>query len=197
MMGLSTEALSAPPVLLSADRASSGGQSVDWRSCESRPFEMPSSAASAVRDIAPGRPRYVSSVMDWRLDYLNDQRNDKCLAVQNDDRPGDWYLWLMAEPRHDWYLAQWLKTLGKRQADVARDLDWNKARVSLMARGEQPYTRDAINEVAEYLNLQPYELLMHPEEAMRIRRWRTDMIRLAHENEWPDPEGGERKVSLG
>lgn len=100
---------------------------------------------------------------------------------------------------NDWYLRQWLKTLGKRQADIVRDLDWNKARVSLTVSGKQPYSRDDVNEVAKYLNLYPYELLMHPDDAMSMRRLRSEMIRLAHENivETADvAEGGERKVSL-
>lgn len=103
----------------------------------------------------------------------------------------------MADPRHDWYLKEWLKTLGKRQADVARDLDWNKARVSLMLRGEQQYTRDAVNELAAYLSLHPYELLMHPDEAMRLRRLREDAIRIAHDSETKDGSEPQKKVSLG
>lgn len=82
----------------------------------------------------------------------------------------------MAGPRHDWYLKEWLKTLGKRQADITRDLDWNKARVSLMIRGTQQYTRDAVNELADYLNVRPFELLMHPDDAMRLRRLRENAI---------------------
>lgn len=107
----------------------------------------------------------------------------------------------MAEPRHDWYLKQWLRYYGKRQSDVARDLDWNKAKVSLTASGKQAYTRDDVNEIADYLNLRPYELLMHPDDAMRLRRLREEMIRLAHESEdvgnSPDETNTAEKVSLG
>lgn len=89
----------------------------------------------------------------------------------------------MATPRFDWYLKEWLATLGKKQADLVRDLDWNKAKVSLTASGKQPYTRDDINEISIYLAIKPYELLMHPEEAMRLRRVVADAIRLAHDAE--------------
>lgn len=82
----------------------------------------------------------------------------------------------MAAPYHDWHLGDWLKVLKKKQADIVRDLDWNKARVSLMLRGDQPYTRDAVNELAIYLNLQPYELLMHPDDAMALRRLRNEAL---------------------
>lgn len=197
MVGLNTEALRAPPVLLSTASASSAGQSVDFRSWERRPLDTPSSAARAVKDMAPSRPRYVSSVMPVRLDYLNGDGNGKSLGGQNDWPPDEWYRRRMADPRHDWYLKQWLKTLNRRQADIVRDLGWNKARVSLMLRGEQPYTRDALNELAEYLHLKPYELLMHPEDAMALRRLRSDMIRLANEIEAHPAEEEAKKVSLG
>jgi len=84
----------------------------------------------------------------------------------------------MSAPHHDWYLKEWLRTLHKKQADIVRDLDWNKARVSLMIRGEQPYTRDAINELSAYLHLTPYELLMHPDEAMALRQLRKEALKV-------------------
>ncbi len=102
----------------------------------------------------------------------------------------------MPPPRHDWFLREWLRTLHKKQSDIVRDLDWNKARVSLMLRGEQPYTRDAVNELSAYLNLRPHELLMHPDDAMAIRRLKADMIRLAHEGEPVLDETSLKKVSL-
>ncbi len=89
----------------------------------------------------------------------------------------------MAEPGHDWYLSEWLATLGKRQADIVRDLDWNKARISLMLRGKQPYDRDSLNELAVYLHLHPHELLMHPQDAMALRQMRkaaSDIVRVPY-----------------
>ncbi len=104
----------------------------------------------------------------------------KSLACRNDYDFVSWYASAMAAPTHDWYLKDWLKTLGKKQADIVRDLDWNKARVSLMMRGDQQYNRDAINELAIYLNLKPHELLMHPHDAMALRRLQTTAIEIAH-----------------
>lgn len=89
-------------------------------------------------------------------------------------------------PKHDWFLGDWLRMLGKRQADVVRDLDWNKARVSLMVGGTQQYTRDAVNELAAYLNLRPFELLLHPDEAMALRRLQgaaEQIVAIAHESD--------------
>lgn len=125
-----------------------------------------------------------------------------CLARRNDYPQRTLYYARMAAPGHDWYLKQWLRTLGKKQADVAKDLEWNKAKVSLTASGKQPYTRDDVNEIADYLNLRPYELLMHPDDAMRMRQLRAEMMRLAHEAEDDvgDSDGEPNKpkrVSLG
>lgn len=81
--------------------------------------------------------------------------------------------------RHDWYLREWLDAVGKKQADIVNDLGWNKAKVSLSVACKPQYNRDAVNELADYLNIKPYELLMHPEDAMAMRRLRLDAIRIA------------------
>lgn len=132
-----------------------------------------------------------------RLDHLNDGCNDIRLGQRNALLASFCYPARMAQPRHDWYLTHWLRHLDKRQADIVNDLDWNKAKVSLMARGLQPYDRDAVNEIADYLHLRPYELLMHPDDAMRMRTLRAEMIRLAHESETPEGETEPRRVSTG
>lgn len=119
------------------------------------------------------------------LAILNDPRKDECLDRRND---AHWPLRYhgpmprakpISIPTHDWYLAQWLSTCGKEQADLEKDLEWNKSKASLMLRGKQRYHRDDINEVAAWLNLQPYELLMHPSDAMAIRQLRIDARRVA------------------
>jgi hypothetical protein len=138
--------------------------------------------------------------MAIRLDYLNARAQAKSLAWRNDFCERGGYTRRMAAPRHDWYLKEWLRYYGKKQADMVRDLDWNKARVSLTANGKQAYDREDVNEASAYLNLQPYELLMHPDDAMALRRLRRDVARLAN-IATPDDSldsGKElKKVSLG
>ncbi len=67
-----------------------------------------------------------------------------------------------------------------------------------MARGEQQYTRDAVNEIAAYLNIRPHELLMHPDDAHAIRRLKAEMVRLAHEAEKEETDKGQgmQKVEI-
>ena len=131
--------------------------------------------------------------MSKGLDCLNELRKRNCLASRNDYLEPIGYLWRMA-PKHDWYLKEWLAATSKRQSDIVRDLDWNKARVSLMLRGKQPYDREAINELADYLNIRPHELLMHPSDAMALRSLRAEAVRIAHISEAAD-ERELKKVS--
>lgn len=89
---------------------------------------------------------------------------------------------IKAKPAHDWYLADWLRYFGKIQADLEKDLEWNKSKASLMWNYEQRYHRDDVNQVADWLHLKPYELLMHPDDAMALRRMRESAIKIAAEN---------------
>ncbi|KPF75816.1 hypothetical protein IP88_06900 [alpha proteobacterium AAP81b] len=93
----------------------------------------------------------------------------------------------MSRAERDWYLADWATALGKRQVDFVNDLNWNKARASLLWNGKQGYTREIVTQVAQYLGIRPYELLMRPEEAMAIR----DMRDAAHQIAMglPSPRG--------
>jgi transcriptional regulator with XRE-family HTH domain len=119
------------------------------------------------------------------------------LAPRNDRAGYVWYMSGMAEPQHDWYLKEWLRYAGKSQADVVRDLDWNKARVSLMARGKQEYTRDAINELATYLNIAPFELLMHPDDAASLKRLRSTAMQAIENGKIFDQAPAERTGTKG
>ena len=75
-------------------------------------------------------------------------------------------------PAHDWYLQDWMKTLQVKQADLVRRTDWSPATVNDIYHGRTPYYRELLNQVAHALHIQPYELLMHPEDAMAIRQMR-------------------------
>jgi transcriptional regulator with XRE-family HTH domain len=72
----------------------------------------------------------------------------------------------------DWHLKDWLKSLRVSQAELCRRTDYPKAKVSDLVTGKQRYNRDILNDIAAALHLQPYELLMHPGDAMAQRRFR-------------------------
>lgn len=72
----------------------------------------------------------------------------------------------------DWYLQEWLAHFGKRQAALTNELGWNKSRAHFVFHGEQAYRRGDVNEVAKWLGIEPFELLMYPEQALALRRIR-------------------------
>lgn len=88
---------------------------------------------------------------------------------------------MASQPHHDWFLADWLKSLAVRQARMMELTGWDKRKTSELVTGKQRYNRDIINEAAAALNLQPFELLMHPADAMAMRRFRDSALQSAAE----------------
>ena len=83
----------------------------------------------------------------------------------------------------DWYLKEWLEATVTSQAELGRRTDYPKAKVSDLVTGKQRYNRDILNDIANALNLYPYELLMHPDDAMAQRRMATaieQFVRIPH-----------------
>lgn len=82
--------------------------------------------------------------------------------------------------QHTWYLQEWMAQSGppKIQADMIRELSWSRAKASDVYNWQQ-YTQELIDVLAPWLNVEPYELLLHPSRAMAIRSMRKDAIRIA------------------
>ena len=76
------------------------------------------------------------------------------------------------ESDRDWQLRAWMRYRGKKQADLVRDLDWNRGRASKVYNGSLTYKRDVVNQVADWLEIRPFELFLKPEEALALRRLR-------------------------
>lgn len=79
--------------------------------------------------------------------------------------------------KHTWYLREWMEMHGKRQVDMQQELEWSKAKANDVFNGQQ-YNQQLIDQLAPWLNVRPYELLMHPDEANAIRRVREDAARI-------------------
>lgn len=86
----------------------------------------------------------------------------------------------------DWHLQGWMAHFGKRQADIIADLGIERGRVSKIYNGRQPYTRALINQMARWLEIAPYELLMPPAEAIALRRLRETAHMIAAEDQRRD-----------
>jgi len=91
---------------------------------------------------------------------------------------------------HHWFLREWAGQAvpPKTQADAIRELGWAKATASALFNGEQRYTQDYVEEVAAWLNIRPYELLMSPELAMAIRAIRSEGLKLVERAESAEPQ---------
>lgn len=74
---------------------------------------------------------------------------------------------------HRWYFAEHAELQGKTQADAERALGWPRGKVSALWNCKQRYNQEAVDEVAAWLKLEPYELLMSPDEAHAIKQLRT------------------------
>lgn len=98
----------------------------------------------------------------------------------------------------NWYLRDWLKTLEVSQAQLAERTDLGKAAISLLFNDRQDYSPPIIRDISKALNIAPYELLMHPKDAMALRQWRKDafvVVRTSEAFETPMPD--EPKTGTG
>lgn len=82
----------------------------------------------------------------------------------------------------DWQLKAWMTYRGKRQADLVKELGWAKGRANKFYHGTHPYRRDVLNELSAWLEIQPFEMLMQPDEAIRLRRLRAAAFEVAANN---------------
>lgn len=78
----------------------------------------------------------------------------------------------------NWFLREWMDHLGVRQKDMVVRAGWSKATASQLYTGVQDYSPKIVNEAATALNIAQHELLMRPEQAMALRRFRQDALRI-------------------
>ena len=88
--------------------------------------------------------------------------------------------------KHPWYMREWMEQAGKRQVDLINELGWSKAKANEVWNGQQ-YTQALIDELAPYLHVRPFELLLSPQEAFSIRNMREAAVQLASERREEDP----------
>lgn len=73
----------------------------------------------------------------------------------------------------DWFLVEWMRDTHTTQAALAKLTGWSKATTNDIYHGKTGYYRQILNEAARALKIQPFELLMPPEEAYHVRRLRA------------------------
>lgn len=89
-----------------------------------------------------------------------------------------------------WYLREWMATRGMEgrgaQAKMMGLTGWSKATMSQLYNGDQDYSPKILIEASKALDCETYELLMHPDLAMALRRFQRDaqtIVTLAHDAE--------------
>lgn len=80
-----------------------------------------------------------------------------------------------------WFLQEWFATQEKIQRTLVTELDWLPGKAHKIWHGIQEPRVSEIHDIAALLNIKPHELLMHPEEAMRIRRLEAALKEVASE----------------
>lgn len=89
----------------------------------------------------------------------------------------------MSSDEPDWHLQDWMRHFKKRQAALVNELGWTKGRANYVWHGESPYRREVVNEIAAWLGIQPFELLMRPQDALALRRIRETALVIAAEGQ--------------
>lgn len=85
----------------------------------------------------------------------------------------------------DWFLVDWMRSKQVTQADLVRLTGWSKATVNDIYHGRTEYYRAILNTLAGVLKIEPWEMLMHPEEANAILSMRASALRIAAEQRVP------------
>lgn len=68
-----------------------------------------------------------------------------------------------------WFIQEWMDLFKKRQADLVNDLGWPKGKAFKVWHRTQRYNEEIVNEIADWLHVRPYELLMPPKQALQMR----------------------------
>lgn len=119
------------------------------------------------------------------------------MALGDGNRLGSYDLNMPRKAEHeeqtgpDWYLREWLEVTGFTQAKLQRATGWSKGTANNIYHGKTSYYRQILNEVSAVLGIEPYELLMHPRDAMAMRQIRESVYRIAAEARQsyiPEPE---------
>ena len=96
-----------------------------------------------------------------------------------------------------WYLQEWFATQGKIQRTLITELGWLPGKAYKVWHGIQEPKPSEMHDIAAFLNIRPHELMMHPEDAMRIRRLEAAVREVAAADAPVAAEGVAAKSTAG
>lgn len=85
-----------------------------------------------------------------------------------------------------WFIREWMDYYQLKQARMMELTGWSKASTSQIYNGHQDYNPKLVREAALAMHLEHYELLMHPDKAMALRRLQSSaeqIVQIAHESD--------------
>jgi transcriptional regulator with XRE-family HTH domain len=92
----------------------------------------------------------------------------------------------------DWFLREWMAALRVKPVDLVKETGMSKATISDIVNGRTHYYRALVNLMAQVLHIEPFELLMHPDQAHALRRLRASALSIAAERDTPWNEQDEK-----
>lgn len=137
--------------------------------------------AQPMSKLTLGKPELFSPLGRLHDSECSDIRNSESTVVvpiMGADRI-PWAQHDAGDMTPDWHLQEWMDAAGKKQADLVRDLGWTRRKASEVYNGDQPYKRDMLNEVAAWLAIEPYELLLSPARAAQLRHFERAAVAIA------------------
>lgn len=149
----------------------------------------------------PPRSAIVGQINHDRRSFCkrNPESSDLVSLSGNDESGRCDHIPLVAdELSPNWFLQDWMRLKDKRQVALVNELGWSKGKASKFWNGKYDYRREIVNEVAAWLEIEPYELLMAPDVALSLRSLRQSALAIAAEQQraWtgPDPDPGAARL---
>lgn len=68
-----------------------------------------------------------------------------------------------------WYFTEWMDHLSFAQHTVTKLTGWQKNKTNRLFHGTQPFTSNDIADLSRIFQIRPYELLLPPPVAIKIR----------------------------
>ena len=78
----------------------------------------------------------------------------------------------MSDEPPDWRLRAWMTHFDKKRSTLQSELGWEGKRAHDIWHGKQPYKRQDVNQVAQWLGIEVFELFLEPKHAIALRSLR-------------------------
>jgi hypothetical protein len=92
-----------------------------------------------------------------------------------------YYRGMAQRPYDDWFLKEWMRSKDVTQKFLQEESGWTYRITSQLVNRKTRWNRDHLMLAAKILKVRPYELLMHPDDANALKRFRAEALTVAAE----------------